>query len=254
MSQRWAAVLESKLVFYRRAWRSSAFSSFLLPVFFLLAMGKSVGSYVDARSGLGVPYLDFIAPGVLAATALQVAMGESTYPIFSGFQWARTFYAMLATPVRISDVVLGSLAYVLIRVGIAVSGFLLVMTAFGTVHSALGVLALPAAVLLGLAAAAPTFAFAASVASDSMFAVLYRFAVIPMTLFAGVYFPVSALPLWARVLAYASPLWHGVELCRAATMATTTPWPLPAHIGYLVLWSIAGWSLTSVTFTHKLRI
>jgi lipooligosaccharide transport system permease protein len=246
------AVLEYSLTTYRRRWRASVLSSFALPLLFLLGMGVSVGSYVDARGALGTDYLDYIAPGVLMSTALQVAVGESTFPVYGSFAWTRVYHSMLATPVRIRDVLTGSLAFVLVRVALASVGFLVVMLVFGTVHSWRAVFALPVSVLLGLAIAAPCFAYAASVKSDGMFAVLLRFGVIPMTLFAGVFFPVDSLHPAPRTLAYASPLWHGVELGRAATLGTDTAWGWPIHLAYLGLWCVGGCGLALYRFKRKL--
>jgi len=141
---------------------------------------------------------------------------------------------------------------VLIRVGFAALGFMLVMLLFGTVHSGRFPLALPAAVLLGLAVATPCFAFAASVGQDGMFAVLLRFAIVPMTLFAGVFFPVANLPFAARLLAYVSPLWHAVELIRAAGLGTATAWGVPAHVAVLVGWAVLGYLLALHRFNRKL--
>jgi len=126
------------------------------------------------------------------------------------------------------------------------------MLVFGTIHSWRAVFALPVCVVLGLAIAAPCFAYAASVKSDGMFAVLMRFGIIPMTLFAGVFFPVDSLHPAPRALAYASPLWHGVELGRAATLGTDTAWGWPVHVAYLVLWCVGGCWLALHRFKRKL--
>ena len=210
-------VFAHRAALYRRVWRGSVLSTFLLPVLFLLGMGISVGAYVNAAGMLGIPYLDYIAPGLLASTALQVAIGETTWPVLGAFQWIRTYHAMRASPLRPSDMVGGEILFVWLRVGTSALGFLVVMVLFGIVHSWSGVLVVPAAMLLAAAVAAPVLAYSASIRSDNMFAILFRFAVIPMTLFAGVFFPVDQMPLLARWLAYVSPLWHGVELCRSAT-------------------------------------
>lgn len=246
------AVFEHQLIGYRRMWRGTVFSTFVLPVLFFLAMGLTVGAYVDRGGVLGVPYLDYIAPGLLASTALQVAVGESTWPVFSGFEWSRTYYSMAATPVRVRDMVAGHIGYVLLRVGLSAVGFIAVMAIFGTVHSPWAVLTVPVALLVGLATAAPVFGYSATIKSDGMFAVLLRFAVLPMTLFAGVFFPVASLPLAARLLAYASPLWHGVELCRAATLGTATAWGVGAHLGYLAVWAAGGYALAVARFRRRL--
>jgi lipooligosaccharide transport system permease protein len=246
------AVFEYQLTAYRRVWRGTVFSSFLLPVLFFLAMGLTVGSYVDRSGSLGLRYLDYIAPGLFASTALQVAVSESTWPVLGNFVWNRTYHAMRATPLRVTNMVAGHLGYVLLRVLISLTGFLAVMWAFGTVHSLWGLATLPIGLLVGLATAAPVFAFSASISNDGLFALLYRFGVIPMTLFAGVFFPVDSLPWGARLLAYVSPLWHGTELCRAATLGTPTAWGSWAHIGYLALWVAVGYPLAVTRFRRRL--
>jgi lipooligosaccharide transport system permease protein len=241
------------LVNYRRTWRGSVLSAFLLPAMFLVAMGLTVGHYIDARgNGLGVSYLDYIAPGVLASTALQVSVGEATWPAYSAFHWTRTYHAQQATPLAIADLLRGHLTYVLLRVTVAASGFLIILSLFGAAHSWWVFAALPAALLIGLACAAPVFGIAATATSDGTFAVVFRFAVIPMTLFAGVFFPVHGLPLAARLLAYVSPLWHGVELCRAATLGRPTAWGVPVHVGVLVAWAAAGYLYALWRYRRKL--
>jgi len=247
------ASFEFHLVAYRRLWRASVLSSFLLPVLFLVSMGVGVGGYIDARtSGLGASYVDYIAPGVLATTALQVAVSESAWPVYDKFEWTRQFHAMVASPLRIIDILRGQMLYILTRVSVSCAGFLVVMALFGTLHSARFMAALPVAGLIGLATSAPSLAFAATVTNDGMFAVLFRFAVVPMSLFGGVFFPVDSLPLVPRLLAYVSPLWHGVELCRAATLGTPTTWGVPVHLAVLAAWGAAGYLLARRAFTKKL--
>ena len=243
---------EHRLVGYRRVWRGSVYTTFLLPVLFLLGIGVSVGAYVDRAGDLGVSYLDYIAPGLLASTALQVAIGESTWPIMGAFVWIRTYHAMQASPLRPQDLVGGELLFILMRAGTSALGFLVVMVLFGTVHSWWAVAVLPVALLVGAAGAAPVMAYAASISSDNMFALLFRFGVIPMTLFAGVFFPVEAMPTVARWLAYVSPLWHGVELCRAATLGWPLTVPVAVHVGYLGLWVVAGYALARARYAKKL--
>jgi len=146
----------------------------------------------------------------------------------------------------------GETLYTLMRVGMSAVGFLVVMVIFGTGHSWWAMVAVPVALLVGAAVAGPVMAYAASIKSDNMFALLYRFAVIPMTLFAGVFFPVDAMPMLARWIAYASPLWHGVELCRAATLGWPLVLPVVAHVGYLAVWAIGGYALARARFAKKL--
>jgi lipooligosaccharide transport system permease protein len=245
-------VLEHRLMGLRRTWRGNIFTSFLLPLLFLLGMGVSVGGYVDRGGGLGVPYLDYVAPGLLASTAVQIAVGESMWPILGSFEWHRLYHAMRATPLRAADIVGGEFAYLMIRVGIPAAAFLIVMTAFGVVGSWWGLAAVPTAILTGAAMAGAIMAYSATIKSDNMFALLFRFAIIPMTLFAGVFFPVDAMPLIARWIAYVSPLWHGVELCRYATAGVPSSLPPAWHVGYLLAWAGAGYALARVRFAKRL--
>ncbi len=245
-------VLAYHLIGYRRTWWGTVFSSFLLPVIFLTGIGLGVGGYVDRGHQLGVDYLSYLAPGVLASTVLGVAVGESTYRVYAQFAWDRTYYAMLATPLRVVDVLTGQLMFVVFRVLVAVSVFLAVMAGFSTVHSWWAVAVLPVSGLLALACAAPTFAFTATQHSDHGFSVLQRFVVIPFQLFSGVFFPVAQLPPVARPLAYVSPLWHGVELCRGMTLGTLRTWPVLGHLAYLALWAVLGFVLAHRTFRRRL--
>jgi lipooligosaccharide transport system permease protein len=112
----------------------------------------------------------------------------------------------------------------------------------------------PISLLLALAFAAPTFAYSSSVSSDSYLALLFRFAVIPMSLFAGVFFPVESLPVGLRWLAYASPLWHGVDLSRAATLGAPAEWSVPGHVLYLALWAGGGSAIARVRFKKRLVV
>jgi lipooligosaccharide transport system permease protein len=249
------AAFEFHMLGYRRTWRGSILSGFVQPILFVLGMGLGVGHFVDAGGGLGqVPYLDYVVPGVLASTALQVATGESMWPVMARFQWNRIYYAHNATPAGAPAILAGNLAFVAVRVLITTACYLLVTALFGALHSWLAPLALAVAVLLALAISAPVFAFTAHANSDTGFVVLYRFAVIPMTLFAGVFFPIDSLAVPLRVLAWISPLWHGTELARAATLGTATPWPVWVHLGYLALWAYAGWRLGVRGFKKRLEV
>ena len=248
-----AAVLEYNLVSYRRTWRGSALSSFVLPVLFVLGFGLSVGSMVNTTALGGGSYLSFIAPGMIATTGMQVALGEAMYPVMAKFEWIRTYHAMTAAPLSVVDILIGDMVYIVLRVVIAAAVFLGVTAGFGAVHSWWAPAVLPASALLALAVSAPIFAFTATRESGTnYFAFLQRFVVIPMTLFAGVYYPVDALPLVVRPLAWASPLWHGVELCRYATLGLPSALPVEAHVGYLAIWAIIGYALARRRFEKRL--
>ncbi|HZM80160.1 MAG TPA: ABC transporter permease [Candidatus Limnocylindrales bacterium] len=245
------AVLSRHMVLYRRLWQASIFSSFILPIFFVISIGIGVGGYVGQIDGWD--YLSYIVPGVLASGAFQTAVGESTFPVMGDFKWSRAYHAMRATPVRIIDMILGWQLYIQIRVFIAAVVFIGVSAVFGAVHSPWVVLTPFICSLLALSVAAPVSAFSAGLDNDSYFSLLFRFVVIPSTLFAGVFFPVAQLPAVVRPLAYASPLWHGVELCRSAMLGVPTPWPVWVHLAYLVALSGLGLWWAWVAYTKRLK-
>jgi lipooligosaccharide transport system permease protein len=153
------------LLAYKRTWRGSVTTTFLYPVLYLAAIGVGLGHLIDHGSNQavgGVRYLWFLAPGLLAGTAMQIATNESTFPVMAGIKWLKTYLAMLAAPLEVTDVLYGHLAWILTRVALASGVFLAVMAAFHTVPSGWAVLAFPAAVLTGAAFAAPVMAFSAT--------------------------------------------------------------------------------------------
>ncbi|UQU63490.1 ABC transporter permease [Couchioplanes caeruleus] len=247
------SVLEYHLVSYRRIWRSSVLSSFVLPLLTMLGFGVGVGAYVTGGVQ-GVPYLDWMVPGLIASTAMQVAIGDSSWPVFGGFEWQKIYFGQASAPLRVADILDGHLLFVVFRTLTSCAAFLLIATAFGTMHSAWALATLPIAALVGLAVATPTFAYAATVRSDSYLAILFRLGVIPMSLFSGVFFPVESLPAVFRWIAYALPLWHGVDLGRAATLGTAPSWSAAGHVVYLALWAGAGWLLALRRFRKRLVV
>jgi len=249
------AVLEFDLVGYKRTWRGSALSSFVFPVLLLLGFGLTVGSFVDAGGRLGdVRYLDYVVPGMIASTAMQVAFFESSWPIMGRFIWIRTYHAMVASPLRIGDIVLGDLSFVALRVVTTTAIFVLVTALFGAVHSGWALAVPLVCAVLGLATAAPVFAFSASIDTDSYIPLLMRFVLIPMSLFAGVFFPVESMPLVMRWFAYLLPLWHGVEVCRAATFGTGSLAVVAGHLLYLVVWAGGGFWLARLAYRRRLVV
>jgi lipooligosaccharide transport system permease protein len=231
-------VFESRWVQYRRTFRSSIFTSFLTPILFLTAMGLGLGSYVSdsAIASLGgVSYLVFLAPGLLAATAMQAAAFEATFPIMGGLVWSRVFHAMFATPISGRDIALGNLAWIAARLTLIATIFTLVIVLFGAAESPLVVLAIPAAVLTGMAFAAPIVAFSATQKTPNKFNAIFRFGITPLFLFSGTFFPLDSLPETLRPLAWVTPLYHGAALTRGLSLGTALDDPLLAAIHVLVL-------------------
>ncbi len=245
------------LTVLRRTWRGSVITSFLQPFLYLTAMGVGLGSFVDSSPGGralgGVTYLAFIAPGLLATTALQIGVGESTYPVMAGFKWHRFYYSMAATPLEAADIVLAQLLFIALRIFAACAVFLLVMTAYGAIHDWRGgVLALLVVVLVGMAHAAPVVGLTARLKSESAFSLIFRLGLIPMFLFSGAFFPISQLPSPVQWLASLTPIWNGVELTRMLTLGSVQLWPALGHLGYLTVWLAAGWLLAVSGFRRRL--
>jgi len=236
-------VFEHRLLSYRRTFRASIFSSFLSPALFLTAMGVGLGSYVSNPTAIGgVPYLVFLAPGLLAATAMQSAAFEATFPIMAGLLWSRIFHGMQATPITARDIALGNLAWIAARLTMIAAVFTLVIVLFGAAESALVVLAIPAAVLTGMAFAGPIAAFSATQDTPEKFNALFRFGITPLFLFSGTFFPISSLPPLLQPVAWLTPLYHGVALTRGLSLGTAVddPIAMTLHVGYLATCAVVG--------------
>jgi lipooligosaccharide transport system permease protein len=242
---------------YRRIWRSSIWSSVLGPVFYLGAMGFGLGSLVNSRGTAslgGVSYLAFVAPAILAVQAMNTAMGEASFPVFGSMKWNKTYVAAQATPLRPADIFRGHLLFVLLRIAMNSLVFEVVMVAFGAARSGLVVLALPAAVLTGLAFAAPIAAWAVTLKVETVFNYLFRFGMIPLMLFSATFFPLSRLPGWLQVVAYATPLWHGVDLCRSLSLGSPSLAASLGDVGYLAALAAAGIWAGGRTYARRLYV
>jgi lipooligosaccharide transport system permease protein len=247
-------VVEANARVYRRTFRGSVISTFLTPMLTLLAMGVGLGSLID-EGPCGVPYLDWLGPGLLAAAAMQTGAGDSAWPVMAGIKWAKTYQATLSTPVGIPQLALGHLTWVGVRLIFVASVYVGTLILFGAVDAADGLLALIPAVLTGLATAAPVLAYAAWVKSDMSLTTLFRFGIVPLYLFSGTFFPVSRLPDGLALLAYVSPLWHGAELTRlAAGLGCPLSLPWPVHLGVLGVFIIGGtWASVAALRTRLMQ-
>jgi lipooligosaccharide transport system permease protein len=247
-------VLEYHLTVYRRTWKGSVFTSFFSPILFLAAMGLGLGSLISsgpARTVDGLPYLAFLAPGLLVATAMQTGYGETTYPVMARIQWEKTYEGMLTTPLRILDVLAGEFGWLAFRLGLASAAFFLVMLVFGAVHSPLAVLAIAVAVLTGLAFGAPIFAWTATQRTDMSFALIGRFLITPLFLLGGVFFPIHQLPQLVQGIAWLTPLAHGVALARSLTVGALTP-SAGLHIAVLLAYAAIGVGAARITLHRRL--
>ena len=244
-------VTEHYLVAYRHVWRGSVVVSFIGPTLVLAAIGVGLGSIVDAAPG-GGSYLDWVAPGMLASAAMQTAAAEATYPVMMGTKWLRTYHSMLATPVTAGDVVTGHLTFITLRLLTTAVVFAGMMIAFGVPGGPRHVPAVLAAVLCGLAFAAPIAAWSVTRTMDSSFVPLFRFVIAPLFLFSGAFFPVSQLPDALAVVAVLTPTWHGVSLCRDLVLGVGTPLVDAGHALVLVVCAAGGWLAARRTYTRRL--
>jgi lipooligosaccharide transport system permease protein len=244
----------------------AALSQIGSPVLYLLSLGIGLGSIVNGRSGgqsLGTSYLSFLAPALIAATALQVAVGQATYPIlFGGFKFQRLYYAMNATPLTPRQIAGGVLGWIATRTAVSATLYLAVVACFGGIRSVGALLCVPIATLGAMALAAPVAVYSATVDTErGGFAAIARFLVMPMFLFSGTFYPVSALPGWGRALAWLSPLWHATELARWASLGSlhlssgvgrvSAP-GLFGHLAFLTALTVAGVLLTGWRFRVRL--
>lgn len=260
MASTWATmarVVEHRFVQYRATFRASLVSSFGNPVLFLTAMGLGLGGYVGqvpSSSVEGLTYLQFLAPGLLAATVMQTGSFEAAFPILSGFQWNKIFHSMYATPLRPRDIVLGNVTWAAIRLTMVATVFAVVVVLFGANRSPLIVLAIPAAVLTGLAFSTPIMAFSATQRQPNTFATIFRFGITPLFLFSGTFYPIESLPALLQPIAWLSPLWHGAEICRALMYGTAPSLIVPIVIHTAVLVAIAGLGMAAAFRTFEKRL
>lgn len=241
------------LTVYKRTWRGSVFSSFLTPLLYVLAMGVLLGGFVEgdpAELEGATTYLAFIAPGLVAATAMQLIFGETTYPVMGMLKWQRIAFGMTSTPLGPIDVLNAHLAFIVFRIATVCGVFMLVMAPFGVYESVLGVAgAFLVQILIGLAFATPIYGLSAGLRDESAFGVLYRLGMIPLFLFSGCFFPIANLPGWMETLAQLTPLWHGVDLTRMLTLDTLDGGMALLHIAYLVALAALGywWAVRRLT-------
>ncbi|WP_028938629.1 ABC transporter permease [Pseudonocardia spinosispora] len=225
---------------YRRAWLAFV-SGFFEPVFYLLALGQGLGSLVGVLpgpDGSPISYAAFIAPGLLAASAMNGAVFDSTFAVFFKLRYAKLYDAMLATPLGPVDIAFGEIGWALLRGGLYSLGFLSVMGAFGLLTSPWVLLALPAALLIAFAFAAVGMACTTFMRSWQDFD-LVQLAIMPMFLFSTTFFPLSVYPRALQLLVECLPLFHAVELMRAFTTGIVGPGVL-GHLTYFVVMAAIG--------------
>jgi len=237
-------LIERNLVVYRRGWLVIV-SGFFEPLFYLLSIGVGIGALVGdvAIGGQPVAYTAFVAPALLASSAMNGAIYDSTFNVFHKLRYAKIYDAILATPVGVGDVAVGEIGWALMRGGIYATAFLLVMAVLGMVLSPWAILALPAALLLGFAFGAVGMAATSYMRTWQDFD-LIQLAILPLFLFSATFYPITTYPEPIRLLVQLTPLYHGVDLIRGLTTGMVGP-GLLVHVAYLVAMGLLGLAVTS---------
>ena len=232
-------IVERNLLAYRRSWLVFV-SGFVEPVFYLFAIGVGVGALAGDVSGPDgpIPYRLFVAPGMLAVSAMNGVVFDATFNFFFKFKYAKTYDAMLATPVGVRELIRGEMAWSLLRAATYALIFLATMLAFGLVESWWAILAVPAAVLIGFAFAGAGFAATTFMRSFVDFDYVNVF-IIPLFLFSATFFPLSQYPSAVQVIVRLTPLYQGVAIERGLVLGDVR-WSLLANVAYLVVMGAVG--------------
>ncbi|MES1248226.1 MAG: ABC transporter permease [Actinomycetota bacterium] len=228
-------LFERNVMVYRRAWMT-IFSGFFEPLFYLFSMGYGLGHFVGRIHG--VPYAHYIAPALLASAAMNGAIYDATTNVFWKLRYGRVYDSMLATPLGPVDVAVGETAWAQFRGLLYAIGFMITISALGAVQSWWGVLALPAALVVGFGFAGAGIGIATFLRSWQDFE-LVQIVLLPMFLFSGTFYPLSVYPGWLEWIVRFSPLYTALSLVRSFTLGHVDPLNL-LNVAYLVAIGIVG--------------
>jgi lipooligosaccharide transport system permease protein len=219
-------VWQRHLAVYTKLYKSSIALNFVEPVLYLAAMGLGLGAFVKEING--VPYVNFIAPGIIASSSMFAAIYECTYGTYVRMTYQKTFDAILATPVNIGDLVAGELIWGATKSLLYGTIIIIVISIFGLVDSPLIILAVPFLFISGLIFAEISVIFTAIVPGIDSFNYFYTLFMTPMFLFSGIFFPLDNLPAVVLKIAFFTPLYHLVNICRgfASGKVSTPGWDI----------------------------
>lgn len=234
---------------FLKTWKSNITFNFLEPVMYLWAMGFGLGVYVASVEG--IPYVQYLAPGLIASSAMFATAFEMTYGSFTRMTYEKTFQAMVATPINIEDVVAGELLYGSFKSLLYGMVFLAVIWLFGLVRSP-WVLLLPFLLLVcGLVFSVLSMTWTSLAPDYDAFNYFFTLVITPMFLFSGIFFPLSGLPPLAQKIAWLTPLFHAVELSRALVLGLVKPADL-IHLGWLLALAVLTFRLPIVLVRNRL--
>jgi len=253
----WWYQAEWRLYSMKAYWTSVLGWAVLTPVLYVLAMGVGLGGLVDATSGGigGVPYLTFVAPGLLVSAVVMSVGNEMMFPVMSGFKWQELYFVRAATAGSAGQVALAELVAVAIRAAAEATLFWLVLVVLGATSGGWSWLMIPIATLAGMALGSPIAAFSATRKDEGFeFAFLQRFVLTPMFLFAGTFYPLESMPIYLQWVGWISPMWHGTQLARAVSYGLPLPGlEVALHLLFLVaLLGLGSW-LVMKNFTARLN-
>jgi lipooligosaccharide transport system permease protein len=237
-------ILERKLMVYRRLWLTFV-AGFFEPVFYLLSVRIGIGKLVGNvnLNGHAISYAAFVAPALLAASAMNGAVFDSTFGVFFNLKYAKTYDAILATPMAVEDVAVGEIAWALLRGAMYATAFLVVMAGFGLVHSWWAILALPGATLIGFAFGAVGMAGTSYMRSWLDFEFV-QLSILPLFLFSATFYPLATYPRALQIIVQCTPLYQGVAIERALTTGTVGA-DILLHILYLTVMGLVGLRIAS---------
>src|SRR5918995_3711228 len=241
-----AAVWRRNARVFAKLWKGALWPQFLDPLFYLVALGFGLGTYVARING--VPYEDFIAPGLIASAAMWSASFETTYNVYLRMNETKLYDAVLATPVEVQDLVAGDLAWSASRAAVYGTSFLVIVTAFGLVSSWWAIVIPLFVVLGGLCFSVVGYTFTALIPKIDLYSYFFTLGITPMFLFSGIFFPFNELPGWVEVIAWFMPLYHLVEITRG--LATG---PEFVEIAFSTAWLAAVSALLFVVPVRALR-
>lgn len=234
----------------RSSWGASLAAGLASPTLFLFAIGAGLGSQIDDAelTTLGVDsYLDYIGPGVLVVTAMQVAANESMWPTMGLLRWEGVYRAVLATPIAAAELGVAHVLWLGFRGFVAAACFMIVLVIAGAIGSWLGIFVAFVAVLVAWAHAAPLVAFTVGLEEENVYPMISRVIIFPLFLFSGAFFPVEDMPGAVAAFARITPSWHGVELARHLAIGDLTTTDL-IHLAYLVGVCVVGFYLVQRQF------
>ncbi len=244
------------LTVYRRTWRGTIVISVANPMLFLLGIGVGLGHLVDQNHSAtlgGVSYTAFFAPGLLAASAMQTGFIEGGGRVTAAAGWVGSYRAAATTPLEPAEILAGHLLFIAFRLLTSSALFVAVMAVFGVSAGWWVLAALPAALLTGLAFAAPVAAWAVGLRSTVKIQAVFRFVLMPMYMFSGTFFALDQLPHGVRLVASALPLAQGVALCRSLSLGTASAAAVAGRAGYLLAFVVAGVAVARVTYRRRLH-